>query len=93
MHAAYSKLKAVSDACGLRTNELSLRWLIFHSQLQEGDAVILGGSKVRHIEDSCEQVQKGPLDSEVAHKLDRLWNSELQAAAEPIVDFGPSRVH
>lgn len=43
MHAAVRTLGEVGGRYGLGTTEISLRWLMEHSVLGEGDGVIMGG--------------------------------------------------
>ncbi|KAK4632699.1 Aflatoxin B1 aldehyde reductase member 4 [Fulvia fulva] len=74
MHEAVKKLNGVSERAGVEMDELSLRWLVYHSALEEGDAVILGlSSKLTHFESSLKKAQGGPLESGVAAGLSALW--------------------
>lgn len=86
MHAAYAKLKAIADRNGLSTGELSLRWLFYHSQLGDGDGIIVGASKPDHLVSACDTIERGPLVEEVATELEILWTAELQKAARSLVD-------
>ena len=79
----------MSKKTGLPTDELSLRWLMHHSQLQDGDVVILGASKVSQIEHSMENLRKGPLETGVPAELNSLWDDkEIQDIALKWVDMG-----
>lgn len=43
--------------------EVALRWISHHSQLKKelGDTVIIGASKIEHIEQNLVDLEKGPL--------------------------------
>lgn len=79
MHDAVRALKKVCDEEGVSLQEASLRWLIFHSQLGEGDAVILGATKQGQLESNLKDARKGPLGDRVRLavegilKIDAKW--------------------
>eukprot|EP01112_Ceratiomyxa_fruticulosa_P022331 TRINITY_DN813_c0_g1_i17.p1 TRINITY_DN813_c0_g1~~TRINITY_DN813_c0_g1_i17.p1 ORF type:complete len:332 (-),score=76.44 TRINITY_DN813_c0_g1_i17:42-1037(-) len=56
--------------------EVALRWLAFHSQLkrEDGDAVILGASSTKQLEDNIAYISRGPLPKELVHFIDESWN-------------------
>ena len=58
-------------------SEACLRWIYYHSVLQEGDGVILGASKLPQIVQNLNDIAKGPLPAEVVRDIDLLWE-ELQ---------------
>ena len=45
MHTAIKTLKEGLDLKGLSSSEMSIRWLTYHSLLEEGDGIIIEGSK------------------------------------------------
>jgi len=55
--------------------EASLRWMSHHSQLkgERGDAVILGASKIAHVEQNLKGMVAGPLDDAVVKAFDTAW--------------------
>lgn len=57
-----------------------------HSQLQDNDTVILGASKVSHIEESLEKLFRGPLEKDVADALNEIWTPELAEVSAEMVD-------
>lgn len=67
-------------------DELSLRWLMHHSQLQDNDVIILGASKIVHIEESLEKLFKDPLERDVADELNAIWTPELAEVSLAMVD-------
>lgn len=74
MHEAIKRLRSISKSSGIGLDELSLRWLVYHSALGDQDGVILGGSKLQHFENNMAQIRKGPLDDAVVQQLDALWD-------------------
>jgi aflatoxin B1 aldehyde reductase len=62
-----------SAAHGFSLYGAALRWLMYHSQLGEGDAIILGASKKEQIDDSVTQIAEGKLPSDVAEEFERFW--------------------
>ena len=87
MHVAIQRLRNVAENAGVGMDELSIRWLVYHSILEGGDGVILGASKVHQIEKNMAQIKKGPLDEATANELDSLWES-VRDDAMSIVDYG-----
>lgn len=54
---------------------LAYRWVEYHSALKEslGDSMIIGASTAHHLESSVAELEKGPLEKWVVHKIDELW--------------------
>lgn len=73
LHAAIRKFHAVCEASGLTMVEVSLRWIMHHSALREGDGVILGATRVDQLEGSVEACRKGRLPGGVVEAVERLW--------------------
>lgn len=59
----------------LTESECGLRWLAHHSELKKelGDAVIVGASSTKHLEENLAALDKGPLPEEVVQALDAGW--------------------
>jgi aflatoxin B1 aldehyde reductase len=68
-------LKETAEKHSLTVAEISLRWLEHHSSLSQenGDAIIVGASSVKHLEENLEDLEKGPLPQEVVEAMDRAW--------------------
>ncbi|KAJ7907990.1 NADP-dependent oxidoreductase domain-containing protein [Mycena leptocephala] len=60
---------------GITESEAALRWLSHHSVLKKdlGDAVIIGASSKKRLEDNLEALDKGPLPVDVVAALDAGW--------------------
>ena len=69
-------IRSVAKKHGLTEAECALRWMTNHSQLkrEHGDAVIIGASSVKHIEQNLIDLEKGPLPQEVVEALDAAWD-------------------
>ena len=55
---------------------LAYRWIAYHSALkyENGDAIILGASKVSQLEESLAAIlNEGPLSEQIAKRIDALW--------------------
>ncbi|KAF8166096.1 Aldo/keto reductase [Mycena galopus ATCC 62051] len=67
--AALASVRTVASAHGLTMSEVALRWMAHHSFMrsESGDAVIIGRSNLKHIE------EKGPLSDDVGAALDAAW--------------------
>jgi aflatoxin B1 aldehyde reductase len=68
-------LRPVAKKHDLTESECGLRWLAHHSQLKKelGDAVIVGASSRKHLEENLSALDKGPLPEEVVQALDAGW--------------------
>jgi aflatoxin B1 aldehyde reductase len=60
---------------GITESEAALRWLAHHSVLKKefGDAVIIGASSKKRLEDDLEALDKGSLPADVVAALDGGW--------------------
>lgn len=72
MHDAIRALKKVCDEEGVSLQEASMRWLVWHSKLGKGDAVILGASKEVQLESNVKDARKGPLGDRVKAAVEGL---------------------
>ncbi|KAK6329953.1 hypothetical protein TWF718_003380 [Orbilia javanica] len=72
---ALEKLTPVAEKNGLTVTECALRWLVHHSVLKKefGDAVIVGASSIKHLEENLVDLEKGELPEEVVKAIDEGW--------------------
>ncbi|KAI0785680.1 Aldo/keto reductase [Abortiporus biennis] len=72
---ALDLIEPVASKHGLTMTEVALRWISHHSLLKRefGDAVLIGASSVKHIEENLTDLEKGPLPEEVLKVLDDAW--------------------
>jgi len=72
VHAAVRKFCKVCDDKGMSSTEASLRWIMHHSVLGEGDGIILGASRIDQLKGNVELCKKGPLDEELVKAVEEL---------------------
>lgn len=72
---AVDMLKAVCENYGITTIEATYRWLAYHSMLnaERGDAIIIGASKLNHLQQNMETVKAGPLPDEIVAAFEQAW--------------------
>lgn len=60
---ALGEIEAVAQKHNLTLAEVALRWVSHHSEMKReyGDAVIIGASSTKHIEQNLVDLEKGPL--------------------------------
>lgn len=70
---AMEMIKPVAEKHGLTLAEVALRWMTHHSLLgrQYPDAILIGASSVKHIEQNLKDLEKPGLPGEVVEALDR----------------------
>lgn len=72
---ALDLLRPVAKKNGLTEAECALRWMTHHSLLkrENGDAIIIGASSTKHLEENLADLEKGPLPQAVLDALDQGW--------------------
>ncbi|KAJ7464705.1 NADP-dependent oxidoreductase domain-containing protein [Mycena galericulata] len=72
---ALDLLRPVLGQHGITESEAALQWLANHSALKKefGDAVIVGASNPKHLEENLAALDKGPLPADVLAALDAGW--------------------
>ncbi|KAF3283213.1 hypothetical protein TWF970_001191 [Orbilia oligospora] len=72
---ALEKLTPVAEKNRLTVTECALRWLVNHSNLKRefGDAVIVGASSTKHLEENLTDLEGGELPEEVVKAIDEGW--------------------
>jgi aflatoxin B1 aldehyde reductase len=69
-------IRAAAEKHGLSVAEVSLRWMVHHSLMrrENGDKVIVGASRVRHLEENLVDLEKEALPEEVVDALEKAWS-------------------
>lgn len=69
-------LRPVAKQHNLTEAECALRWMTHHSKLkrEHGDAIIIGASSTKHMEQNMLDLEKGPLPQEVLDALNAGWD-------------------
>lgn len=72
---AVDLLKAVCGQHGITTIEATYRWMAYHSMLSEkrGDAIIIGASKLHHLQQNMDTLKAGALPQEIADAFTQAW--------------------
>jgi len=53
--------------------EATLRWMKHHSGLEAKDGIILGASRIEHLEQNLEELTKGPLPQVMVEAFEDAW--------------------
>ncbi len=69
-------VKPVAEKHGMTMAEVALRWMTHHSLLgkEYSDAIPIGASSTKHIDQNMKDFEKGPLLEEVVKALDQAWD-------------------
>ncbi|KAJ6465204.1 Aldo/keto reductase [Mycena vitilis] len=72
---ALAAVRTVLASHKLTMAEVAFRWVAHHSLLrrEHGDAVIIGGSNIEHIEENLVDLEKSALPEDVVAALDAAW--------------------
>ncbi|KAK9465585.1 NADP-dependent oxidoreductase domain-containing protein [Lipomyces arxii] len=73
--AAVEHLETVASNHNISTNAIAIRWLRHHSLLRDGDAVLIGYSNITQLAQNLEFAGQGPLDEEILHEIEVMWES------------------
>ncbi|KAJ7681956.1 Aldo/keto reductase [Mycena polygramma] len=86
---ALAAVRTVVAAHKLTMAEVALRWVAHHSLLrrEHGDAVIIGGSSAKHIEENLADLEKGPLPEEVVKALEAAWTAVKGSTSSDYAEF------
>lgn len=81
---ALELVRTATDKHGLTIGEAALRWMSHHSLLkrQYHDAILIGASSTKHIEQNLIDLEKGPLPKDVVTALDEAWARVKGVAAK-----------
>ncbi|KAL9102124.1 MAG: hypothetical protein Q9163_002685 [Psora crenata] len=73
--------KSAAEA-GLTGHGVALRWTLYHSMLkpEHGDAIIVGCSSLKQMEQNLESVEQGPLSKAMVDELEAVWKSVEKTA-------------
>ncbi|KAL2062011.1 hypothetical protein VTL71DRAFT_6277 [Oculimacula yallundae] len=75
LHVAMRAFAKKCEEKELTPTEVSLRWIMWHSVLGDGDSVILGATREEQLKKSMEFCKKGRLDDELVEACEELWSS------------------
>ena len=68
-------IESSASAHGINSIEATYRWLAFHSMLngERGDAILIGASKLSHLQENMRAITKGPLPEDVICAFEEAW--------------------
>lgn len=68
-------IKEAAGKYGISSVEATYRWLAYHSMLNgdRGDAILIGASKLHHLQQNMETVKAGPLSEDVVTAFEKAW--------------------
>jgi aflatoxin B1 aldehyde reductase len=77
-------LRKATKKSGISEAEAALRWIANHSLLKKkfGDAIIIGASSAKQLEENLANLEKGPLPEEVLQAFDEGW-AKVKGIAKP----------
>jgi aflatoxin B1 aldehyde reductase len=76
---ALDKWHEIAAAEGISGPEMAYRWVAYNSALTKDDGMVVGATTIEQWKQNVTAIQKGPLSSETAAKIDALWTPELKA--------------
>lgn len=73
---AVDVIKEAADKVGITPIEATYRWLAYHSMLngERGDAILIGASKLNHLQQNIATVKAGPLPQSVVAAFETAWS-------------------
>jgi aryl-alcohol dehydrogenase-like predicted oxidoreductase len=74
----FSALEKFQNGCkkhNIKPSEACFSWLLNHSQLKEGDAIILGASNMEQLREGLHDSRGVQLSSEMLQQLEDLWKA------------------
>ena len=68
--------EAIAKDAGIPPAELAYRYMAYHSFLREdlGDAIIVGATKPEQLVQTVEGLNKGPLPTDIAERVNKVWD-------------------
>lgn len=77
-------IKSAAEKHGITSIEATYRWLAYHSMLNgdRGDGILIGASKMSHLKQNMESVEKGPLPDDVLAAFEEAWNISKKDSPE-----------
>jgi aflatoxin B1 aldehyde reductase len=84
---ALGEWERIAKEEGVSRAELAYRWVSYHSPLkpEQGDAIIVGASSVKQLEETLEGLERGPLSDKAAKAIDGVW--EMVKHEAPLDNF------
>ncbi|CAF1187110.1 unnamed protein product [Adineta ricciae] len=71
---ALEKFQNSCKESNIKPSEVCFSWLLNHSALEEGDAIILGASNMQQLQENLSDSKAAPLNVDMIQILNDLWN-------------------
>ncbi|CAF1104862.1 unnamed protein product [Didymodactylos carnosus] len=81
----FSALEAFQNRCkklNIKPSEACFSWLLNHSQLKEGDAIILGATNMEQLTENLRDSRGVQLSTDIVQELENLWKAVESEAPE-----------
>ena len=77
-------IKSAAEKHGITSIEATYRWLAYYSMLNgdRGDGILIGASKMSHLKQNMEAVEKGPLPDDVLTAFEEAWSISKKDSPE-----------
>lgn len=77
MLQALDEWENIAKDAGITKVALAYRWVSYHSALnkENGDAIIVGASKVEQLEETLKVLEDGPLAPEIVGRVEAIWKT------------------
>ena len=77
-------IESAAEKHGITSIEATYRWLAYHSMLNgdRGDGILIGASKISHLKQNMEAVEKGPLPDDVLVAFEEAWSVSKKDSPE-----------
>ncbi|KAK9368967.1 NADP-dependent oxidoreductase domain-containing protein [Lipomyces kononenkoae] len=72
---AVESIEKVGAKYGISNNSIALRWLKHHSELSDGDGIILGASNIQQVKENLSSLSEGELPEEILEVVNDVWES------------------
>ncbi|KAI0550685.1 Aldo/keto reductase [Xylaria curta] len=88
---ALDVIRPAAKKLGMTTAEAALRWINHHSLMkpEHGDAVIIGASSAKQLEENLTNLAKGPLPDEMVKAFDQAWDIAKPVSKPYYIAKGP----
>ena len=86
---ALTEWQSIAKDAGCSKAELAYRWVKYNSALkpEHGDAIILGATKEKQLEETLSSLEHGPLDDSAVKRINEVWEKVKDEA--PTDNFHP----
>lgn len=72
---AVAEFRSAAEKEGITMIEAALRWILHHSKIdaRNGDGIIIGVSRLEHLDQNLDALEKGPLSADILYAMGGVW--------------------